>query len=187
MPSLDPLLTKPETKPSLEFESHQFMKAWESSWAFGIFSLLKNKLKPTYIQSDQQVKKTKHSSEEYNWILNLYNIIYNVWNIMKISQAKKHENVTHGQRKIIESDPEIASVQFSSVTQSCPTLCDPMNCSMPGLPVHHQLPEFTQTHVHQVSGAIQLSHPLSSPSPPGPNPSQHQSLFQWVNSLHEVA
>ena len=70
------------------------------------------------------------------------------------------------------------SVQFSSVTQSCPTLCDPMNRSMPGLPVHHQLPEFTQTHVHGVSDAIQPSHPLSSPSPPATNPSQHQSLFQ---------
>ena len=79
------------------------------------------------------------------------------------------------------------SVQFSSVTQSCPTLCDPMNHSTPGLPVHHQLPEFTQTHVHRVSDAIQPSHPLSSPSPPAPNRSQHQSLFQWVNSLHEVA
>ena len=79
------------------------------------------------------------------------------------------------------------SVQFSSVTQSCPTLWDPMNCSMPGLPVHHQLPEFTQTHVHRVSDAIQPSHPLPSPSPPAPNPSQHQSLFQWVNSQHEVA
>ena len=69
------------------------------------------------------------------------------------------------------------SVQFSSVTQSCLTLCDPMNHSMPGLPVHHQLP-FTQIHVHRVRDAIQLSHPLSSPSPPAPNPSQHQSLFQ---------
>ena len=70
------------------------------------------------------------------------------------------------------------SVQFSSVAQSCPTLCDPMNCSTPGLSVHHQLPEFTQTHVHRVSDAIQPSHPRSSPSPPAPNPSQHQSLFQ---------
>ena len=69
-------------------------------------------------------------------------------------------------------------VQFSSVTQSCPTPCDPMNRSTPGLPVHHQLLEFTQTHVHRVSDAIQPSHPLSSPSPPAPNPSQHQSLFQ---------
>ena len=76
--------------------------------------------------------------------------------------------------------------QFSSVTQSCPTLCDPMNRSTPGLPVHHQLPEFTQMHAHQVGDAIQPSHPLSSPSPPAPNPSQHQGLFQCVNSSHEV-
>ena len=70
------------------------------------------------------------------------------------------------------------SVQFSSVAQSCPTFCDTMNCSTPGLPVHHQLLEFTQTHIHRVSDAIQPSHPLSSPSPSAPNPSQHQSLFQ---------
>ena len=69
-------------------------------------------------------------------------------------------------------------IQFSSVTQSCLTICDPMNCSTPGLPVHHQLLEFTQTHVHRVSDAIQPSHPLSSPSPPALNPSQHQGLFQ---------
>ena len=80
-----------------------------------------------------------------------------------------------------------SSVQFSSVIQLCPTLCDLMNCSMPGLPVHHQHPEYTQTHVHRVGDAIQPSHPLSSPSPPAPNPSQHQGLFQWVNSSHEVA
>ena len=67
------------------------------------------------------------------------------------------------------------SVQFSSVTQSCPTLCDPMNRSTPGLPVHHQLLEFTQTYVHRVGDAIQPSHPLLSPSPPAPNPSQHQT------------
>ena len=77
--------------------------------------------------------------------------------------------------------------QFSSVAQSCPTLCDPMNHSTPGLAVHHHLPEFTQTHVHQFGDAIQPSHPLSYPSPPSPSPSQHQGLFQWVNSSHEVA
>ena len=81
----------------------------------------------------------------------------------------------------------ISSVQFSSVTQSCQTLCDPMNHSTPGLPVHHQLLMSTQTHVRWVGDAIQPSHPLSSPSPPVPNPSQHQGLFQWVSSLHEVA
>ena len=81
----------------------------------------------------------------------------------------------------------VPSDQFSSVPQSCPTLWEPMNCSTPGLHVHHQLPEFTQTHVHRVRDTIQRSHSLSSPSPPAPNPSQHQSLFQWVNTSHEVA
>ena len=79
--------------------------------------------------------------------------------------------------KIMASGP-ISAVQFSSVAQSCLTLCDPMNRSTPGLPVHHQLPEFTQTHIHRVGDAIQPSHPLSSPSPPAPNPSQHKGLFQ---------
>ena len=79
------------------------------------------------------------------------------------------------------------SVQFSSFTQSCLTLCDPMDCSTPGLPVHHQVPELTQTHVHWVSDAIQPSHALSSPSPPAFNLSQHQGLFKWVSSSHQVA
>ena len=78
-------------------------------------------------------------------------------------------------------------VQFSSVAQSCPINCNPMNRSTPGFPVHHQLLESTQTHVYRVSDAIQPSYPLPSPSPPVPNPSQHQHLFQWVNSSHEVA
>ena len=77
--------------------------------------------------------------------------------------------------------------QFSLVAQSCLTLCDTMNRSTPGLPVHHQLPEFTQTHAYQVGDTIQPSHPLLSPFPPAPNPSQHQGLFQWVNSSHKVA
>ena len=79
---------------------------------------------------------------------------------------------------------QCSSVQF---TQSCLTLCNPMDSSMPGLPVHHQLPEPTQTHVHCISDAIQPSHPLLSPSPPAFNLSQHQGLFQWVGSLHQVA
>ena len=87
----------------------------------------------------------------------------------------------------LESPDCLTSDQIRSVTQSCPTLCDPMNCSTPGLPVHHQLTEFTHTHIHWVSDAIQPSHPLSSPSPPAHNPSRHQSLFQWVNSSHEMA
>ena len=82
---------------------------------------------------------------------------------------------------------EPTSLQFSSVAQSCLTLCDHMNHSMPGLPIHHHLLEFTQTHVHRVGDAIQPSQPLSSPSPPTPNPSQNQGLFQWVIFSPEVA
>ena len=76
---------------------------------------------------------------------------------------------------------------FSSVTQLCPTLCNPMHCSMPGFPVYHQLPELAQAHVHWVGDAIQPSHPLSSPSPPAFNLSQDQGLFKWVSSFHQVA
>ena len=90
-------------------------------------------------------------------------------------------------RKNISLLNQIRSDQIRSVAPSCPTLCNPMNRSTPGLPVHHQLPEFTETHIHRLSDAIQPSHLLSSPSPFAPNPSQHQSLFQWVNSSHEVA
>ena len=98
---------------------------------------------------------------------------------------------SHGQGSLTDHSPsncrirhdlatkrQHTTTQFSSVAQSCPTLCDRMNRSTPGLPVHHQLPEFTQTHVHRVSDAIQPSHPLLSPSLLAPNPSQHQSLFQ---------
>ena len=82
---------------------------------------------------------------------------------------------------------ELPSVQFSSVAQSCPTLCDPMNCSTSGSPVRHYLPEFTQAHAHWVDDAIQPSHPLSSSSLPAFHFSQHQGLFQWVGSLYQVA
>ena len=82
---------------------------------------------------------------------------------------------------------DLATKQFSSVAQVCPSLCGPMDCSTPGLPVHHQVPEPTQTHVHWVGDAIQPSHPLSSPSPPAFNLFKHQGLFQWVSSSHQVA
>ena len=108
--------------------------------------------------------------------------------MLKILQARLQQNmncelpsVQPGFRKGTGTRDQIVnihSVQFSSVTQLCPTVCDPMNCSTPGLPVHHQLPEFTQTHVHLVGDAIQPPHPPLSPSPPAPNPSQHQRLFQ---------
>ena len=92
-----------------------------------------------------------------------------------------------GEEGLKEKVEYLCSVQFSSVTQSCLTLWDPMNHSTPGLPVYQQLPEFTQTHASRVGDAIQASHPLSSPSPSAPNPSQHKGIFQWVNSSHEVA
>ena len=112
-----------------------------------------------------------------------------VWNAVLGCNLKNDRMISvHFQSKPFQGKPfTIRWDQIRSVAQSCPTLCDPMNRSTPGLPVHHQLPEFTQTHVHRVSNAIQPSHPPSSPSPLAPNPSQHQSLFQWVNSLHEVA
>ena len=102
--------------------------------------------------------------------------------VVKCSRAGSQDRATGGR-----GGDQFSSVQFISATQSCLTLYDPMNCSLPGLPVHHQLPEFTQTHAYRVGDAIQPSHPLSSPSPPAPSPSQHQGLFQRVNSLHEVA
>ena len=91
----------------------------------------------------------------------------------------------HGEKNGSNISIRYSSVQFSHSVVS--VFCDPMNRSTPGLSVHHHLPKFTQTHVHQVGDAIQPSHPLSSPFPPAPNPSQYQSLFQRVNSSHEVA
>ena len=95
-----------------------------------------------------------------------------------------------GEKQMVQTNQKLCSnvdlVRFSSVAQSCLTLCDPMNLSTPGLPVHHQLPESTQTHVHWVGDAIQPSHPLSSPPPPALNLSQHQGLFESVSSSHEV-
>ena len=117
------------------------------------------------------------------------------WNLkmlppLKKSHDKPRQHIKkqrHYFCKGLSSQSYGLSSQIRSVAQSCLTLCDPMNHSTPGLPVQHQLPEFTETHVHRVGDAIQPSHPLSSPSPPAHNPSQHQSLFQWVNSSHEVA
>ena len=98
--------------------------------------------------------------------------------LMKVKESENADLKPNIQKTKIMASSPISSVQFSSIAQSCLTLCDPMNRSTPGLPVHHQLPEFTQTYGHRVSDAIQPSHPQSSPSPPAPNPSQHQSLFQ---------
>ena len=112
----------------------------------------------------------------------LHSICQQIWKACSDHRTGKGPFSFQSQRKEMpqnaQTTTQMHSSQFSSVAQSCPTLCDPMNRSTPGLPVHHQLPEFTQTHVRRVHDAIQPSHPLSSPSPPAPNPSQHQSLFQ---------
>ena len=107
-------------------------------------------------------------------------IVFNFLQLkIKTTVNKVHSHhVTNFFKKLDLSCKKYLSVQFSSVAQSYLTLCNPVNRSTPGLPVHHQLLEFTETHVHRVSDAIQPSHPLSSPSPPAPNPSQHQGLFQ---------
>ena len=123
----------------------------------------------------------------------------NCWSPHALGPLQRNRRSHHNGKPTLHSEEEPHSsqlekthtavkTQFSSVQLlSHVRLCDPMNCSTPGLPVQHQLSESTQTHVHQVSDAIQPSHPLSSPSSPARNPSQHHSLFQWVNSSHEVA
>ena len=116
---------------------------------------------------------------ELNWILSY--IANGIKYILHTLQMRKKQTHT------IYLDFSFSSVQFSLVTQSCPTLCDPMDCSTPGFPVLHKLPELAQTHVHRVGDAIQPSHPLLSPSPPAFNLSQHQGLFKWVSSSHQVA
>ena len=127
-------------------------------------------------ESEEELKsllmKLKEESEKVGLKLNIQET-----KIMTSGPIISCEIVGETLETVSELDME-QSDQIRSVAQSCPTLCDPMNHSTPGLPVHHQLPEFTQTHIHRVSDAIQPSHPLSSPSPPAPNPSWHQSLFQ---------
>ena len=116
-------------------------------------------------------------------VLRIWKFIACLWMFYSHKFQKFHKKV------ILTQGPLnfFISVHFSSAAQSCPTLCDPMDCSTPGLPVHHQLLELTQTHVHWVGDAIQPSHPLSWPSAPTFNHSQHQGLFRWVSSSHQVA
>ena len=111
-------------------------------------------------------------------------------NTILFSKRCRHDDRWHFPCCNINTSPYAtggSTKKFSSVAQSCLTLCDPMDFSMPGFPVHHQLLECTQTHVHCICNAIQPSHSLSSPSPPAFNLSQHQGLFKWVSSLHKVA
>ena len=129
-------------------------------------------------------------SISYSSIFQSYQYVYSISMWVHTDTHTYIHNINTGVWPHLEnycSTESLQLVQFSSVAQSCSTLCDPMNCNMPGIPLHHQLLEFTQTDVHWVGDAIQPSHPLSSSSPPAPNPSQHQGPFQWVNSSHEVA
>ena len=127
------------------------------------------------------------STSESKTITSPFIVFYNIY-LFWIIQAifNKKSSIEFLMLTVIFLFPFLdSSVQFSHSLMS--DSLDPMNRSMPGLPVHHQLPESTQIHVHWVTDAIQPSHPLSSPSPPAPNPSQHQGLFKWVSSLHQVA
>ena len=123
------------------------------------------------------------ATSEGKTTVNNFGNLFSQWNVVSIIFIIQYLN-NHNSNTLHMSD--MGQVQFSSVAQSCPTLGDRMDCSTPGLPVHHQLPEFTQTHVHWVSDAIQPFHPLLSPSP-ALNISQYQGLFQWVSSSHQVA
>ena len=111
---------------------------------------------------------------------------HNYW-VLCNKRSLQWEACTPQLEKACAQQHRPSTAQFSSVAQSCLALCDPMDCSAPGLPAHQQLPKFTWTHVHWVGDAIQPSHPLSSPSPPTFNPSQHQGLFKWVSSSNQVA
>ena len=156
-----------------------------------------------YSQSIHAYTKTKRPVH-FSWYVIIKDLSSSAALVLVSNKTKYNTSSCTSSWKIYHAEPNIiaflsamvdsptrivyhSSVQFSSVTQLCPTLWDSVNCCTPRLPVHHQLPEFTQTHVHCVGGAIQPSHPLSSPFPPAHNSSQHQSLFQWVNSSHEVA
>ena len=129
-------------------------------------------------------KVSFHSNPKERQIQRMLKLLHNCTHftcsktILKILQARLQQYVNQELPNAQTGFRKGSSVQFSSEAQSCPTLCDPMNCSTPGLPVHHHLLEFTQTHVHRVRDAIQPSHPRSSPYPPAPNPSQHQSIYQ---------
>ena len=139
---------------------------------------------PPFISKDQYILRLR------DWFRKAYMLCFGGWNgsLWKHWDSQENWEFLWSQEKQMYLDVFcMLAQQFNSVTQSCLTLCDPMNCSIPGFPVHHQLLEFSQTHVHWLGDAIQPSHPPSSPSPPTFNLSQHQGLFKWVTSSHQVA
>ena len=145
-----------------------------------LFIIAKTWKQPRCPSADERIRK-----QWYIYTMEYYSAIKkNIFESVLMRWMKLEPII---QSEVSQKEKHQYSIRSDQISQSCLTLCDPMNRSTPGPPVHHQLPEFTQTHVHRVCDAIQPSHPLASPSPPAPNPSQHQSLFQWVNSSHEVA
>ena len=158
--------------------------SWHSLWIFSLKSTLRS------IFKDRKLDQQKEPIfKEYDYFYYCYNYKFKeIWLflllillLILLLLTIINTNNNH------MANCHLMKSSVSSVGQSCPTLCDPKDCSTPGLPVCHQLLEFIQTHVLWVSDAIQSSHPLSSPSPPGFNSSEHQGLFKWVSSLHQVA
>ena len=185
-----PLLLLPPIPPSIRVFSNEstLRMRWPKYWSFS-FSIIPSKEIPGLIsfrmdwldllavQGTLKSLLQHHSSKaSILWCSAFFTV-----QLTSIHDHRKNHSLDYMDlwwQSNVSAFEYAISDQIRSVTQSCPTLCNPMNRSTPGLPVHHQLPKFTQTHVHRVSDAIQPSHPLSSPSPPALNPSQHQSLFQ---------
>ena len=161
---LEPDILESEVKWALESITMNNKASGSDGIPVELFQILKDEAMKALHSTCQQIWKTHQWPQ--NWKRSVF------IPIPKKGNAKECSNY----RTV--SCTQFSSVQFSSVAQSCLTVCDPMNRSTPGVPVHHQLPEFTQTRIHPVSDAIQPSHPLLSPSPPAPNPSQHQGLLQ---------
>ena len=176
------------------FTSWTTRESWEDAWKIFYLAFKNKTICPLKFPKDEErVSTVPHSLNEQsaeplsafhfliseNWHLSVWR------SLLVFITLCPHLNWTTVFR--LNSENFSSSVQFSCVAQLCPTLCDPMDCSMPGFPVHHQLPELAQTHVHWVGDAIQPSSPLLSSSPPAFNLSQHHGFFQWVISSYQVA
>ena len=172
-----------------EMATHSSILTWiipgTGAWWAAVYGVTQSRTQLTWLSSSSNINQRLEISREATTIRSPFIAMKNLLttNSESLYSTTKTPNNQKLKKKFFFNARNVLSigitlkfchsVQFSSVTQSCPTLCDPMNRSTPGLPVHHQLPEFTQTYVHRVGDAIQPSHPLLSPFPPAPNPSQH--------------
>ena len=193
-----PILLLPPIPPSIKVFSNEstLHMRWPKYWSFSFSiipskeipgaDLLQNGLvgSPCSPRDSQELSPTSQFKSINSWALSFpysptITSIHDYWKTIALTRCtfvgKVMSLLFNMLSRLVKT---FLPVQYSSDTQSCPTLCDPMNRSMPGLPVHHQLPEFIQTHVHRVSDTIQPSHPRSSPFPPAFNLSQHQGLFK---------